>query len=116
MTHDPEAAWPLTTDLGYQGAETPTYPVAPPHVAPTGVQRVNNSYEFALAKAQLDAAKPQSGQGILIAKLSIILGAAIPLSAIAAEMAGLLGLIVAWIGIVFVAAIVMGVPLITKKD
>ncbi|MDR0847794.1 MAG: hypothetical protein LBN10_01915 [Propionibacteriaceae bacterium] len=114
MTQDPEAAWPLTTDVGYQPA--PTYPAAVPQVPPTGVARVNNSYEYALAKAQLDAAtpKPTNSAGILIAKLSIILGGAIPLSAIAASYGGLLGLIVSWIGIVLVAGIAMGQP-ITKK-
>lgn len=48
-----------------------------------------------------DVARKNSSYGI--ATLAICLGAAIPLSAIAGSMFGLLGLLVAWVGIVIVA-------------
>jgi len=43
-----------------------------------------------------------------IAYLAIILGVAIPLTAIAASYAGLLGIGVVWAGIVLVAAVAFG--------
>jgi len=51
--------------------------------------------------------KPMS-HGARIAFLAIILGAAIPLTAISASYADFFGVIVAWMGIVLVAAIAFG--------
>jgi hypothetical protein len=46
--------------------------------------------------------------GARIAVLAIILGAAIPLTAIATSMIGLIGLIVVWSGLVLIAAVLFG--------
>ena len=98
-THDPESAWPLTqTDAGYFPGPTPappanlmpfTAPVPAPHpMSPTPPRTIPN--------------------GMRIAYLAIILGVAIPLTAIAASYAGLLGIGVVWAGIVLVAAVAFG--------
>ena len=46
--------------------------------------------------------------GIRVAFLAIIMGTAIPLTAIATSMLGLVGLIIVWVGIVLVASIAFG--------
>jgi hypothetical protein len=48
--------------------------------------------------------------GLRIAFLSIILGTAIPLTAIAASVADLPGMALSWLGIVLVAFIAFGRP------
>jgi hypothetical protein len=48
--------------------------------------------------------------GVRIAILSIILTASIPLTAIAANYANLIGIAVVWLGIVMVSGIVFGRP------
>jgi len=96
MTQDPEASWPLTqTDPGYFPGVNPM-PAPPSNVMPYAQPQY--------PPVKPPASKPMS-QGVRIAYLAIILGAAIPLTAIAAETIGLIGLAICWVGIAFVAAV-----------
>ena len=96
MTQDPEASWPLTqTDPGYYPGVNPT-PAPPSNVMPYAQPHYPPMRPM--------APKPMS-QGVRIAYLAIILATAIPLTAIAAYMIGLIGLAVVWVGIAFVAAV-----------
>ena len=98
-TRDAEAAWPLTApDPGYYPGTAPSAhpglmpfapgPVYPPAPAPTSAPRIS--------------------PGMRVAYLAIILGVAIPLTAIAGTYAGLIGMGLAWVGIVLVAALAFG--------
>ncbi|MDR0783076.1 MAG: hypothetical protein LBE83_04870 [Propionibacteriaceae bacterium] len=100
MTHDPEAAWPLTqTETGYIPSATPAPPLPQSNLIPIG----KNSALFMPSGAH----GPSWGQRIAI--LAIVLGISIPLTAIAGGMLGLIGVGVAWAGIVLVTAIIMGI-------
>jgi len=97
MTHDPEAAWPLTaTDPGYYPGPTVAPPPAPSNLIP---------YAPAPVPAPVANTTPH---GVRIAYLAIILGTAIPLTAIAASQMGLIGLAICWFGIVIIASVVFG--------
>ena len=97
MTQDPEATWPLTqTDPGYYPGVNPM-PAPPSNVMPYAPQ-------YPPVKPPTPASRPMS-QGIRIAYLSIILAAAIPLTAIATYSIGIIGLAISWVGIAFVAAV-----------
>ena len=101
MTHDPEAAWPLTdTSPGYY----PTNPQAmpPAQIVPYGGQPTKNK---GISVSQDGTKTPH---GTKIAYLAIILGTAIPLTGIAASEMGFFGILISWVGIVVVAAIAFG--------
>jgi len=109
MSHDPEAAWPLTPEVGYTPA--PYVPALDP--AAPGAMSSPINHGLATSSPYANAGLPavpdkKESPGILIAKLAIILGTAIPLTAIATSMVGLVGLVVVWVGIVSVAGIAMG--------
>ncbi|MDR2930303.1 MAG: hypothetical protein LBV06_05300 [Propionibacteriaceae bacterium] len=103
MSPDPEAAWPLTsTGTGYYpSAPTASTPASapltplPPSMPPAAYQPISNH--------SLKSMSP----GMRLGYLATILGCAIPLTAIAASMMGFTGVIVSWVGIVFVTAITM---------
>ncbi|MCL2470587.1 MAG: hypothetical protein FWF25_02445 [Propionibacteriaceae bacterium] len=99
MTHDPEAAWPLTpSEPGY-------FPgVNPAPTPPSNVMRHVGT------PSPVPNARPEKSTpyGIRIAYLAIILGVSIPLTAIALSETGLIGLVVVWIGIITVASIAFG--------
>ena len=98
MTHDPEAAWPLTdTETGYYPGPAPA-PALPPSVL---VPYQSSSYPVTPKSTNKTISA-----GTRIAYLAIIIGAAIPLTAIAVNEGGLPGLVVSWIGIVLVATAV----------
>ena len=102
MTHDPEAAWPLTTtESGYYPSANPV-----PHLPPSNLVPLSSPMPPASTNAP-SGSKPVPA-GVRIAYLSIILGAAIPLTAIAGSYMGILGMAVAWAGIVLVAAFTLG--------
>ena len=99
MTQDPEASWPLTqTDPGYFPGVNPM-PAPPSNVMPYSTP------QYPPVKPAAPVYRPIS-QGVRIAMLAIILGTAVPLTAIAAINLGLVGLAVCWVGIAFVAAVV----------
>ena len=104
MTHDPEAAWPLTdTTQGY-------YPTTPSALPPSQVvpyAPVHNSHAKGFTVAP-DGTRPSVPHGVRIAFLAIILGVSIPLTAIAISEGGIIGLIIAWAGIIIVSAIAFG--------
>ena len=96
MTHDPEASWPLTqTDPGYYPSTNPA-PAPPSNLTPYA------QTQYPSAHIPSSGPKPMS-PGIRLAYLAVILGAAIPLTAIAGEIMGLIGLAICWVGIVLVA-------------
>ena len=98
MTQDPESSWPLTqTDPGYYPSMNPM-PAPPSNISPYAPQ-------YPPVRPSDPTSRPMS-QGVRIAFLAIILGAAIPLTAIAANTIGLIGLAICWVGIAFVAAVV----------
>lgn len=101
MTNDPEAAWPLTqTETGYYPSPPTTASAPPP--APMAPYNAHHRYP---APQQPSGTKPMSN-GIRLAYLAIILGISVPLTAISADMIGLIGLAVVWVGIIMVSAIV----------
>jgi len=110
MSHDPEAAWPLTPEIGYSPApyssplDALTANVGP--LSPA-TRPVTSPAPYLGASLPVVPAKAES-PGVLIAKLAIILGTAIPLTAIATSMVGLIGLIIVWVGIIMVAGIALG--------
>ena len=102
MTHDPEAAWPLTQpDQGYYPGPAAGPLFTPGNMAPMGAPMYRHRVPAAPSKTP--------PWGIRIAFLAIILATAIPLTAIAITMVGLIGLIVVWAGIVMVAGLAFGV-------
>jgi len=105
MSHDPEAAWPLAPEIGYSPA--PYSPTVTPGVASLPTTRPPAS-PLPYVGAALPAVPAKDSPGPVIAKLAIILGTAIPLTAIAVGAIGLVGLIIAWVGIVLVAGIALG--------
>ncbi|MDR0489365.1 MAG: hypothetical protein LBG99_08265 [Propionibacteriaceae bacterium] len=108
MTHDPEAAWPLTdTTPGYFPSTTPQ------QMPPSQMMPYTGSPQYTPAKPTPGfSVTPDNSTmrpGHRIAILAIILGAAVPLTAISASYFEFLGMIVSWAGIVFVTAIAFGV-------
>lgn len=98
MTIDPEAAWPLTTtESGYHPSPNPTPILPPSNLVPLAPVELPSSLH----------SKPPS-HGVRIAYLSIIMGVSIPLTAIAGGELGIIGMIVAWAGIVLVTAFTLG--------
>ena len=113
MTHDPEAAWPLTdTDQGYYpGPASPQAPLPPSRVVPyTGPQGRISSIS-----TPMPGPKPMS-HGVRIAYLAIILGVSIPLTAISVSMIGVVGLIITWVGLVFIAALAFGSSIVRGRN
>ena len=101
MTHDPEAAWPLTQpDQGYYPGPAAGPLMAPGNMVPMGAPMYRPVMPTAPSKTM--------PWGIRVAFLAIILAAAIPLTAIAISTVGLIGLIVVWAGIVMVAGLAFG--------
>jgi len=96
---DPEAAWPLLANPAQPqpGTNPPAQqPGLVPYGFPGPVQPLTGQPYAPVAKKE--------SSGPVIAKLAIILGLAIPLTAIAATELGLRGLVVVWMGIAAVAA------------
>ena len=105
MTHDPEAAWPLTsTETGYYPDPNPAPAVPPSNLMPL------DSTRFGRFRASQKIPVRAAPHGVRIAMLAIILGTAIPLTAIAGSMFSLAGIIVTWVGLILVASFALGGP------
>ncbi|MDR2974306.1 MAG: hypothetical protein LBV00_06280 [Propionibacteriaceae bacterium] len=109
MTHDAEAAWPLTgTDQGYYPGPNPT---TPPTQMPLAPMTTPNQYMPIMpATSHSKGMSP----GLRLGYISAILGLSIPLTAIATSMIGFVGLVVVWAGIIMVTAIAFGLTGRTK--
>ncbi len=108
MSNDPEAAWPLI-----QTAEqAPTASSIPPlyGAAPANAALVQPNSQYGQSAPLPVAPVKAESPGVAIAKLTIIMVLAIPLTAIAVNTVGMLGLIVAWIGIAAVAGFALLPP------
>ncbi len=105
MNRDTEAAWPLTTDTGY-------YPGPASAPAPGPLMPVAPTNPYAPAQpilAQPPANRPQAiSPGLRLGYLAVILGIAIPLTAIATNILGFIGLVVTWGGILAVSFLAFG--------
>ncbi|MCL1907205.1 MAG: hypothetical protein FWG08_04740 [Propionibacteriaceae bacterium] len=101
MTHDPEAAWPLTeTDQGF-------YPSTPAQLPPSQMVPYTNKHSdsgFSITPRDTGF-KP----GHKIAALAIVMTLAIPLTVVASQAFGLLGFGVTWASIVMIVGITFGV-------
>ncbi len=104
MTPDPESSWPLTgVDTGYFPGPTPNPGPAPaPNMMP-----LTNPSPMVYPPMAPPSRKGMSA-GLRLAYVAVILGAAIPLTAIAGSMIGFFGMLLVWVGIIAVAFIALG--------
>jgi len=116
MTHDPEAAWPLTTpEAGYYGV-TPPRADPPASLPPSNIAPYDPPAADRYSRHGRRAGRDPGQRGpdtptpywFRLASLAIILGTAIPLTAIAGSYYALPGMAVVWVGIVIVAAVALG--------
>jgi len=99
MTHDPEAAWPLTQpEQGYYPG-TPSQPLAPSNMMPAAPQ-----YRPVVPS---QPARPMPWW-VRVTMLAILMAAAIPITVVALVKGAFISLIVAWAGIVLVSAFFFG--------
>jgi len=98
LAHDPEAAWPLTEpETGYIPAPDPGPSKIVPLPPPPSRRRRDRTPGISA---------DQMPWGIRIAILAIVLGVAVPLTAI--TFPNLIALAIVWIGIVMVTAFTLG--------
>ena len=99
MSHDPEAAWPLTqSDQGYYPGPAPGQPMPPSNMMPAA------QYRPVLPS---QPARPMPWW-VRVTMLAILMAAAIPITVVALVQGAFISLIVAWAGIVLVSAFFFG--------
>ena len=105
MTHDTEAAWPLTQpDQGYYPSPSPTAPIPPSILVPT-----SNTPPQTWRAPTPSTPSRQMPWGVKIAMLAMILFTSVVLTGLSMSGAWgdeIIALIVVWVGIVLVTTIV----------